>query len=158
MYSPGVTFVTNKVLSVTTPAHGTGAVDLTVINPDLQFDVLPGGFTFVYSGPPPVINSVDPDNGDVSGGETVTVYGSDFVDGATVAFGGVNSPTVTFVSSTTLTTVTPAHAEGVVDVTVINPDLASDTLPGGFTYVLLGAGAYILRFFNPRFRSYPAQL
>jgi len=139
VYSSGVSFVSDRVLSVTTPAHGAGTVDLRVINPDLQSDILTNGFTFISSGPPPVITSVDPDNGDITGGETVTVSGEDFVDGATVFFGGVQSATVIFVSSTSLNVVTPAHSEGLVDVTVTNPDLQSDTLVIGFTYVDLSA-------------------
>jgi hypothetical protein len=67
-YSPSVTFVSDKVLSVTTPAHGAGTVDLTVTNPDLQSGTLISGFTFISSGPPPVVTSVDPDSGDITGG------------------------------------------------------------------------------------------
>lgn len=86
---------------------------------------------------PPVVISVDPTEGPVTGGTSVTINGTDFVDGATVDFDGVQATGVTFVNSTELTAVTPANPLGSSDVTVTNPDLMSDTLVGGFTYIAL---------------------
>jgi uncharacterized protein (TIGR02145 family) len=51
-----------------------------------------------------------------------------------VSFDGVPATNIAVVSSTTLTAITPAHAAGVVDVTVsLNGQLA--TLSGGYTYI-----------------------
>jgi len=83
---------------------------------------------------PPTLTSIDPDTGSVDGGDSVTITGTDFVDGATVTFGGSSATSVVVVSDTSITCVTPAHAAAAVDVVVTNPDAQSDTLASGFTY------------------------
>jgi plastocyanin len=83
---------------------------------------------------PPSISSVVPNSGSTSGGTGVVVNGAGF-NSATVKFGGV--ATQVFNSTgTTLSTVTPPHAAGAVDVVVTNGDGQSGTLAGGFTYVV----------------------
>jgi len=84
--------------------------------------------------PPPVLTGIDPESGVQAGGTEVTLTGTDFVDGATVTFGGV-AASVEFVDDTELIATTPAGAVGVVDVVVTNPDDAQDTLAGAFEYV-----------------------
>ncbi|MEX2230384.1 MAG: IPT/TIG domain-containing protein [Dehalococcoidia bacterium] len=69
-----------------------------------------------------------------TGGTIATIFGTNFVTGATVTFGGVASTSVTVVSATQVKAVTPAHALGTVDVTVTNPDGLSATMHNGFTY------------------------
>lgn len=64
---------------------------------------------------------------------SVTIEGSGFQAGATVKFGGV-AATTTFVDSTKLTAVPPAHAAGSVDVEVDNPGGVPVVLQGGYTY------------------------
>ncbi|GEM_PF-4296356 len=82
------------------------------------------------------VTSVEPPSGTTSGLTTVTINGSDFANGATVTFGVAPTYTVpsTFVSSSKLTCVTPAHTAGIVDVLVTNPDNTSSTLTNGFTF------------------------
>jgi hypothetical protein len=80
-----------------------------------------------------VITSLTPNSGPIAGGTTVTIIGSNIAPGAQVTFGGV-AATVTAVTSSSLTIVTPAHATGAVDVTVTNPDATTSTLSSGFTY------------------------
>jgi len=72
--------------------------------------------------PIPVVTGISPPQVDV-GAFTLTITGSDFVSGATVAFGGTTLTTA-FISSTQLTasgTATPAQV-GSVSVNVVNPD------------------------------------
>ena len=72
--------------------------------------------------PIPVVTGISPPQVDV-GAFTLTITGSDFVSGATVAFGGTTLTTA-FISSTQLTasgTATPAQV-GSVSVDVVNPD------------------------------------
>lgn len=89
---------------------------------------------------PPTLTSIDPDSGTTEGGTTVTLTGTDFVDGATVTFDGDAATNVTFNSSTEIECDTPAHAAGAVDVVVTNPDDQTDTLAGAYTYVEPAAG------------------
>jgi pimeloyl-ACP methyl ester carboxylesterase len=82
----------------------------------------------------PAVSSAAPVFGPSGGGTAVTLLGANFTAASTVAFGGAAATAVTFVSPSTLTAVTPAHAPGAVDITVTNPGGESGTLPGGFTY------------------------
>jgi hypothetical protein len=126
-----VNVVSSTTITCSTPAHGSGAVDVTVAN-DFGEDTLPGGFTF--SGPP-TVSGVTPSQGTTDGGTAVTITGGGFTDtGDTdVTFGGIDATSIVVVSSTTITCETPPHAEGKVDVTVSNSN-GSDTLNDGFTY------------------------
>ena len=81
----------------------------------------------------PVITGVAPASGKTSGGDIVVISGSDFIDTPVVEFGGV-AGSVTFVSSTELSVVTPAGS-GTVNVVVTNPDGGTGTLAAGFTYL-----------------------
>ncbi len=93
-----------------------------------DFDVVQLGYA------PPVLASVSPGFGPIAGGTLVTVSGANFVTGASLSIGGVAATGVTVVNSTTITGTTGAHAAGVVDVVVTNPDAQTGTLTGGFTY------------------------
>lgn len=83
---------------------------------------------------PPTISQVNPNHGLASGGTSVTITGTGFQNGATVSFGGTVSPSVTFNSSIQLTATAPAHAAGLVGVTVTNPDTGSATANNAYTF------------------------
>lgn len=99
------------------------------------FDISNVNFSIVAPGPAPTLDSIDPTSGTITGGTPVTLTGTNFVNGATVLFGAVPATLVTFNDPTSLTAVTPAQGEGVVDVTVTNPDSQSATLNAAFTYL-----------------------
>jgi hypothetical protein len=82
----------------------------------------------------PVITTVSPSSGPASGGTTVTVAGSNFQDGAAVAFGGIAGTNVDFVSDTQVTVVTPSHIPLTVDVSVINPNDDTGVALNAFTF------------------------
>lgn len=95
---------------------------------------------YILPAPPPTLTSIDPEEGVQAGGTEVTLTGSDFIDGATVMFGGVAAASVEFVSDTELIATTPAGAAGeIVDVMVTNPDDQADTLADAFEYVTLAS-------------------
>lgn len=80
----------------------------------------------------PTVSSVSPRSGIESGGTTVTVTGTNFLDGATVQFGSKLATSVTVNSSTQLTAVSPPGLTGTVNVTVAtsagtSPSSAADT-------------------------------
>lgn len=93
---------------------------------------LRGGFK--YSGPAPVVSSLLPNTGVVTGGTSVAVTGTDFVSGAVVRINGIICTNISFVSPTSITCDTPAGVEGAQTVRVTNPDLQFDDLAAGFTY------------------------
>ena len=86
----------------------------------------------------PAISGIVPPTGSTAGATSVTINGSGFVSGATAAFidltGSVSLTYVVFVNSGQLTAVAPAHAAGVMDVVVFNPDNSTGTLRNGYTY------------------------
>ncbi len=90
----------------------------------------------------PVVNSISVWQGGNNGGTALTVYGSNFVNGATVTFGSTAAAT-TYVGSGTLNVVSPAGTVGSVDVTVRNPNgltgslksfLHNQSFESGITY------------------------
>jgi hypothetical protein len=83
---------------------------------------------------PTTVSSVAPIVGSSSGNELITITGTSFVATPTVTIGGTAATSVTFISSTSLTCVTPAHAVGVVSIVVTNPDTTTGTLSNGFTF------------------------
>lgn len=85
--------------------------------------------------PAPSLTSIAPTSGDDAGGTSVTLTGTQFRSGARVFFGLREATSVSVVSSTSITCVTPANSAGVYDVTVSYlDDGQSDTLESAFTY------------------------
>jgi hypothetical protein len=121
---------TPSTLTITTPPHGPGNVDVVVVNADAQQATLPGAFAFVA---PPVLSSLSAAQGPASGGTTLTLTGTGFVAGATVLFGG-SSGIVASLAPTSISATTPAHAAGLVEVSVSNPDGQVSTLASSFTF------------------------
>jgi hypothetical protein len=78
---------------------------------------------------------VSPSSGSTSGGQAVTISGSN-LDGATaVSFGGTPAASFTVVSPTQITATTLAHTAGTVDVQVTGPGGASPISAGdSYTY------------------------
>ena len=123
-------------ITLGTPTHPVGTVDVIVTNPDGQADTLENGFEVIVP-PPPVVTSVNPtsDAELVGTPVSVTIKGSNFQRGATVTFGSSVATNIAVVNSTTITAVTPAHPVGIVDVTVTNPDGQAGIRENGFTFV-----------------------
>jgi hypothetical protein len=83
------------------------------------------------------VTGISLDQGATIGGNTVTITGTGFVNGATVTIGGASATGVTWVSATSITATAPAGTAGAQNVVVTNPDLQSGTLTSGYTYVVL---------------------
>ena len=71
--------------------------EIVVTNADAQIGTLLGGFTFA---PPSAVWSVVPNLGPITGGTVLTISGVDFLDGATVTFGGAAATSVVLISPT----------------------------------------------------------
>lgn len=86
------------------------------------------------------VASASPASGPAAGGTVVRVFGQNFRKGATVTIGGVNAPVKAVylddgLSGASLDCTSGAHAAGVVDIVVTNPDTVAATGTGAFTYV-----------------------
>jgi hypothetical protein len=128
---------------VTAPAGIPGATNVVVLNPDGQYGVLTSSDAghFSYSGSAPTVSSISPSSGSSLGGTPITITGTGFIAGASVAFNSgseTNPPTATSVSvsadGTHITATTPAHSAGTVDVVVTNVGGGTVTDTGGFTF------------------------
>jgi hypothetical protein len=126
----GVTVVSSTSITATTPA-GTAGASTVVVTVNGQSGSLASGFTYVV---PPTVSSVTPNGGPLAGGTSVTITGTNFASGDTVAFGGTAATGVTVVNSTTITATTPAESAGTVTVTVTSPGGISGSLASAYTY------------------------
>ncbi len=158
---------------VSTPAHDPGPVDVAFTNTD-GTTALPGAFTYLEETSPGggedplTVTGYTPRVGPTSGGQTVTITGTGFVEGQTVVtFDGIGAA-VTVLDADTLLAVTPPHPVGVVplvvtvgaqqspaltyeyraDVTLPGPPVASGVDPGtvpagGGVPVTIGGSGFV---------------
>jgi hypothetical protein len=112
----GLRVESDSVVSAVTPARSAaGAVDVVaVLSSGARYGLSPG---FVYLAVP-VVTSLDPASGPISGGTWVVVSGSGFTSGSRVVFGSAAAQQVVVQSSTLLRALTPQHLPGYVDVRV----------------------------------------
>ena len=118
----------------TLPAGSPGAADLraqrTLPDGFVVRAALPGGFAYTA---PLSLAQVTPSTGSQSGGNLVTIFGTGFGPGMTVAFAG-NAATVTQVTSTQVITVQVPHGNpGLADVSATS-GAQHDLLHGGYSY------------------------
>ncbi len=84
----------------------------------------------------PYIRAVDPSSGDPQGGDEITLHGGNFREGAQVFFGVSQAEDVAWDNESTMIAVSPGGDEGLIAITVINPNGNAGSY-GGF---LLGQG------------------
>jgi hypothetical protein len=109
--------VTVTALGGTSPTSGTG-----------------NDYTFTVGAP--TVTGLSPQNGMIFGNVPITITGTNFVNPATVSFGGAPATNVVVVSRTQITaTIPPALVSGPVDVSVTTPGgTSADTAADDFTY------------------------
>jgi len=117
-----------------TPAEPAGKVDVSVTAPSGTSPV-DSADTFTFSAKVPIVTSVAPDVGSVSGGTTVTITGKRFTHVAAVDFGSTPASSYTVTNSKSIIAVSPAGT-GTVDVTVTNASGQSgvNNPADGFSY------------------------
>ena len=120
---PAASFTINSSssISVVTPAHIAGRVDVAVVT-------LMGSSTtttntnnqFLFQVPTglPEVSSVSPGTATTSGGSTITITGSNFTSAKAVSFGDVPATNFVVNSPFSITAVAPAHVSGQVHVQV----------------------------------------
>lgn len=119
--SVSFTVVNSTTITATTPAHAAATVDVRVTNAGGTSPAVVGDH-FTYVTPPPAaptITGISPNSGSTTGGTSITITGTNFINVTNVTIAGI-SVSYTVVNSTTITATTPAHAAGVTDVRVTN--------------------------------------
>jgi hypothetical protein len=127
-----VTVLNGEHIVVNAPDQDAGTVDVTVTNPDHTSVTKTGAYTYFT---PVRVRSITPRSGPTAGGTAVTITGSNFQQGATVAFDDQQATNVVVNGDgTQITATTPAHHPGVATITVTNPDHSRGYLPLGFSF------------------------
>ncbi|MFL6263480.1 MAG: IPT/TIG domain-containing protein [Thermoanaerobaculia bacterium] len=122
-----VTLTSPTSLTVVTPPHTAGTVEVTVKTATSSAKA-EKAFTYVDGG-------VSPAEGPKGGGNNVTITGAGFIkDATTVTFGGTPAQEVNVQSETSLTAKSPAHDPGKVDVVVASGGKTVLTLTKGYLY------------------------
>src|SRR5581483_8019082 len=119
-------------LTTKTPASPPGVADVVVTNPDGRSAVSRGAYNFYEGGP--VITGITPNFGPPDGGTSIVITGRNFQNQVVASIGGKAIGALQRMDDRTLVGLSPAGPPGPADVTVLNFDGQSDTLPNGWAY------------------------
>ncbi len=135
------TVTSQTTLTCTTPPGPAGSAEVAVTNPEGGRSARPNGFTYLDDLPPPSPTGISVATVFSYGGMPVTITGTGFVEGASVAFTSASKPSVpcavTSVSSDSLTCSVGGNDSiaDTFDVTVTNPDTRTGVLPAAIGMV-----------------------
>ncbi|MEV7180304.1 IPT/TIG domain-containing protein [Kitasatospora sp. NPDC093679] len=116
------TVVSATQINATAPA-GTGTVNVTATTPGGTSNGQP--YTYLAA---PTLTSINPVQGPLAGGITVTLVGTNLTNATAVTFGSTAATSFTVVSATQVNAVAPAGSAGPVQVTVTTPGGTSNGL------------------------------
>jgi hypothetical protein len=136
--APSFTVVSDTAITVTSPYHASGTVDITVTTPSgTSTTSAADQYSYVYvSGPAPAVTAISPTSGTTAGGTVVNVTGTGFTGATAVKFGSTAAASYTVNSDTSLSATSPSGSAGTVDILVTTPSGTSTaTLADQFTYV-----------------------
>lgn len=123
-------------IAVEAPAHEPGPVDVTVTDSEGLRSATSEADRYEYDVAQPSVASIVPVEGPSAGGTTVTIEGANLEEAEYVKFGTSYAP-VEGATATSITTTSPEHEPGSVDVTVVGPyGVTSTILPADlYTYL-----------------------
>ncbi|HXD56012.1 MAG TPA: IPT/TIG domain-containing protein [Solirubrobacteraceae bacterium] len=133
-WGPNITGTKSSFRYAPSPVPGVGEVQSVAAG---------GGDSFTIGPPLPTVTGVSPGTGYGTGGETVTVTGTNLTAATAVKFGQTAAPHITVNSSTSITATTPSHRPASLDVTVVASGATSATSSADtFTFIpeVLGLG------------------
>lgn len=121
-----ITQVTPTAITVVAPGHNPGSVSVRVVG-SYGTSAATSAATYTYLAPPaPQVTGVSPaTGGDAGGGTRVTIRGTNLSGALAVRFDRTIGKSLTVVSPTELVVTAPAHAAGIVNVTVLTVSGAS---------------------------------
>jgi hypothetical protein len=123
--------------ALTTPSHAVGVAAIVITNTNDAAHPATSPTPFVYAtGAAPTVTQSIPDVG--GAGNAITILGTNFSPNMKVTIGGNAVPqdanNELFIDTNTFLVLTPAHADGAVDIVATNADGLSGTLTKGYTY------------------------
>ena len=134
-------FISDSEIIAISPG-GYGTVNIAVNTP-VGISASSSGSQFTYStvSSTPTLYTISPTSGPINGGTSVDIYGSGFSNGAGasdvnyVMFGSTQATSVTFISDSEITAISPAEAAGTVSVAVTTPyGTTTSSSSSQFTY------------------------
>ncbi len=131
--SSNYTVVSATTITAKVPAHAAGLVNVAV---STGAGTGTGTNLFTYVAPlPPTVTAISPNHGDVGGGTSVTITGTNFTNVTSVKIGGTQVQFQVVVNATTITATTPANVAGPAD-TVVTTTAGSSPISTAdvFTY------------------------
>jgi hypothetical protein len=131
-----VTGVTTTTVTFTTPPHAPGAVGVSVAAAGGSVTST-GPYTYVAA---PTITGINPSIGPATGGQLVTITGTNLSNLTSVTIGGAAASIVAN-TAISITVGTPSGAPGAADVVVTTVG-GSVTSTGGYIYVAFGAPTF----------------
>jgi hypothetical protein len=127
----GLSYNANAIYGTTTA----GAAGTYNVNVNVSGGVAAGvGYNLYTYVAAPTLSSCTPNKGPDIGGTPVTIIGTGFGGVSGVTFGGTPATSIVVVNATTITCVTPAHAFGLVNVSISGAYGTADLI-GGFNYL-----------------------
>ena len=127
-----------QITARTPRAESEGVVDVVVFHPDGRSATLQGAFTYYQPGPdsppPPRIDALQPPSVSTLGGTEVVATGDGFLPGAMFFVDAIPAGDQRRSSEVRFVFAAPAHPEGAVTVTAVNPDGKVHDLEGGLQY------------------------
>jgi PKD repeat protein len=136
------TFISDSEIIATSPAGSAGTVNIAVTTPvGISSSTSGSQFTYYAASSTPTLYTISPTSGPVNGGTSVAIYGSGFSNGAGssdvnyVMFGSTQSTSITFISDSEITAISPAESAGTVSVAVSTPyGTTTSSSSSQFTY------------------------
>ncbi len=133
--SPSLGSVTGSVPALTYHAPAApGSTSFTFHTNDGEFNSIIEGVISITIQQPFSITSIDPIFGPIEGNTFVTITGVGFDAGTTFKLDGLPVTNLSFISSTSMTGRTPAHAVGTVDLTGLRSTGETASLLQSYTY------------------------
>ena len=121
---------TRSAVTVVAPSRPAGAATISVLTQGGS--VIAGSFTYYGA---PTITAVTPSAGASVGGNTISVTGSNFYGSPTVRFGKTNAASVTVVSPSQLSVLTPEGSAGSTVPIQVSTASGVSSLSNAFTYI-----------------------
>lgn len=131
---PNTVRVSANQITCTPLARTAGVYNVGVINPDSQKAVLLSAYTYRQA---PTVSSATPLFGKPQGGETLTINGSGFYEGASIKLGNRLCANTRVLSHTQIVCSVPPNAEGFYPIIVVNSDNQTNSNPNTLFRVAL---------------------
>jgi hypothetical protein len=128
--------VSANAFSLQTPAHAAGMTTLTAYSKYFVSATLVNAFEYKSA---PVVTSISPGVGSITGGDSITITGSNFDTDAVLTIGGIPANNVVVVNSQTITATTPVNLAQYADIKVLNHEGQSATLGRSYLYRVTNA-------------------